>query len=88
MACGVPVVVSPLAGAARDLIEDGVSGYVVDPTDIGALAAAISLLLAEASPCVEVGKTGAERVRAKASLENAADAFVSAVKCAQSSGRA
>ncbi len=35
MACGVPVVASPWAGATRDLIEDGVTGYVVDPTTPG-----------------------------------------------------
>ena len=33
MACGVPVVASPWAGATRDLIDHGLTGYVVEPSD-------------------------------------------------------
>ncbi len=82
MACGVPVVVSPWAGATRDLIEDGVSGYVVEPTDADALAAIVSRLLSDDPSCREVGRAGARAVRAKASLEKAAEGFASAVLCA------
>ena len=79
MACGVPVVASPQAGATRDLIQHGVTGYVVEPTDRQALAAIITLLLSDDTPCKAVGRAGAEAVRAKASLARAADGFVSAV---------
>jgi glycosyltransferase involved in cell wall biosynthesis len=82
MACGVPVVTSPWAGATRDLIEDGISGYVVEPTDTAALAAIMSRLLTDDPRCKEVGRKGAEVVRARASLERSAEGFVSAVKCA------
>ncbi len=82
MACGVPTVSSPWAGATRDLIEDGVTGYVVEPTDTPALAAIISRLLSDDSRVREVGKAGATAVRAKASLEKAAEGFVSAIRCA------
>jgi glycosyltransferase involved in cell wall biosynthesis len=81
MACGVPVVVSPWAGATRDLVEDGVTGYVIEPTDATALTMALSRLLSGDPLVAQVGRAGAEAVRAKASLERAANGFVSAVLC-------
>jgi glycosyltransferase involved in cell wall biosynthesis len=41
LACGCPVVATDAVGAAYDLIEDGVNGYVVPVGDIAALAAAL-----------------------------------------------
>lgn len=38
---GVPVVVSPMTGAAETMVQDGVNGIVVDPRDPHALAAAL-----------------------------------------------
>jgi glycosyltransferase involved in cell wall biosynthesis len=38
---GVPVVVSPLTGAAGTIVQDGVNGLIADPRDSGALAAAM-----------------------------------------------
>jgi glycosyltransferase involved in cell wall biosynthesis len=87
MACGVPVVSSPWAGATRDLIEDGVTGYVVEPTDIPALAAIISRLLSDDPGCREVGRAGAKAVREKASLDRAAEGFVAAINCAMEKSR-
>jgi UDP-glucose:(heptosyl)LPS alpha-1,3-glucosyltransferase len=40
MACGLPVITSPQAGAA-DWIEHGVNGFVVDPLDVPLMAEAI-----------------------------------------------
>ncbi|OFW57006.1 MAG: hypothetical protein A2133_08445 [Actinobacteria bacterium RBG_16_64_13] len=82
MACGVPVVASPWAGATRDLIEDGVTGFVVEPTDTEKLAATITRLLSDDPVPKQIGHKGAEAVRAKASLEKAAEGFVAAVRCA------
>jgi glycosyltransferase involved in cell wall biosynthesis len=87
MACGVPVVVSPAAGATRDLISDGVTGYVVEPTDIDGLTAAICRLLSGDLECKAVGQAGAAAVRAKASLDRTAAAFVSGVLCALGDGQ-
>jgi glycosyltransferase involved in cell wall biosynthesis len=84
MACGVPVVASPWAGATRDLIVDGVTGYVVEPIDTAALANVMSRLLSGDPSCKEVGRAGAKAVRAKASLENSAEGFALAVECALS----
>lgn len=82
MACGVPVVASYRAGATRDLIENGITGYVVDPDDTAGLAAIMSRLLAADTDCKDVGRAGAVAVRAKASLERSAEGFVEAVRCA------
>ena len=83
MACGVPVVASPWAGATRDLIEHGVTGYVIDPEDTGALAEVMGQLIADEPSCREVGQAGARFIREKASLEKAAEGLVSAVRSAR-----
>ena len=41
LTAGVPVVVSPMTGAAETIVQDGVNGIVVDPRDTQALAAAL-----------------------------------------------
>jgi glycosyltransferase involved in cell wall biosynthesis len=41
MACGLPVITSDAVGAARDLIEEGETGYVFPAGDVGALAEAM-----------------------------------------------
>jgi glycosyltransferase involved in cell wall biosynthesis len=82
LACGIPVVVSPLAGATRDLVEDGVTGYIVHPADGQAMAAAVARLLSDVPECREVGRAGATAVRAKASLDRSAEGFVDGVLCA------
>jgi glycosyltransferase involved in cell wall biosynthesis len=38
-AAALPIVASPRAGATTELVEDGVSGFVVDPDDVEGLAA-------------------------------------------------
>lgn len=49
MACGLPVITTPLAGAS-ELLTDGVHGLLVrSPTDIAGLAAAMSTLAEDAS---------------------------------------
>jgi UDP-glucose:(heptosyl)LPS alpha-1,3-glucosyltransferase len=44
MACGLPVITSPQAGAA-DWIEHGVNGFVVDPLDLPAMTVALNQAL-------------------------------------------
>ncbi|MEO8102762.1 MAG: glycosyltransferase family 4 protein [Betaproteobacteria bacterium] len=46
MACGLPAITSPQAGAA-DWIRSGENGFVVDPLDIAALAGAVERALAD-----------------------------------------
>ncbi len=41
MACGLPIIVSGVAGCSADLVEDGWNGYVVPPRDAEKLSVAI-----------------------------------------------
>lgn len=45
MAAGLPVVSSIYAAATRDLVEDGVTGFSIDPTDIASSTATILKVL-------------------------------------------
>jgi len=45
MACGLPIIVSSVAGCTADLVEDGWNGYVVPPRDSEKLSVAIASLL-------------------------------------------
>jgi len=45
MACGLPVVVTNVAGCSPDLVENGWNGYVVSPRDSPALEAAMDSML-------------------------------------------
>ncbi len=45
MACGLPIIVSSVAGCAADLVEDRWNGYVVSPRDPDKLSRAIDSLL-------------------------------------------
>jgi glycosyltransferase involved in cell wall biosynthesis len=43
-AAGLPLVTTTAVGAARELVEDGVNGFVVEPDDVDGLAAALRRL--------------------------------------------
>lgn len=51
-------------GAASEIIEDGVEGYIVDPHDPDVLTARITELLANPALAVRMGLRGHEKVRA------------------------
>jgi len=57
MASGVPVVTTRVAGVS-ELVEDGVSGFVVPPGDVDALARAIDTLLADPALRARFGAAG------------------------------
>lgn len=80
LAAGCPVVVSDRAGAAADLVVEGVTGFRFDPTDTGALAArlaAVAAMPAEARRAM--GARGQAHVAAW-SPERFADALLAAVE--------
>ena len=61
MACGLPMVTSEGCGA-KEWIEEGANGWVIDLSKVGALATALEMLCAAAG-------NGAMRTRARAAVE-------------------
>ncbi len=61
MAAGRPVV-STTVGGIPELVEDGVTGYLVPPGESEPLAAALARLLASPQLCREFGAAGRKRV--------------------------
>lgn len=58
-------VIGARVGGIQDQIVDGVSGVLVDPTDLAAVAAAISSLGADPARAAELGTGAKERVTAR-----------------------
>jgi phosphatidylinositol alpha 1,6-mannosyltransferase len=63
-ASGLPVV-APAAGGPLDLVEDGVTGYLVAPGDRGALARAVARLAADPGLRAAQGRAARDRVAAR-----------------------
>jgi D-inositol-3-phosphate glycosyltransferase len=61
-ACGAPVVASDVGGL-RTIIDDGRTGFLVEPRDPSAFAVAVDKLLADPALANEMGAAGAERSR-------------------------
>ena len=63
MACGLPVITTPLAGAA-ELLTDGVHGLLIQsPTDIAALATAMTSLASDAEARARMGAAASALMR-------------------------
>lgn len=62
MACGLPVIVSRVAGCASDLIQEGCNGLLVEPKDVTSLRSAISSLALRADLCENMGAQGRRRI--------------------------
>lgn len=63
MACGCPVVAAT-TGGAPEAVEDGVSGFLVEPGDVEATANAIDRVLADNTLRDRLGRGGRARVEA------------------------
>ena len=63
MASRIPVIASQVAGVP-ELVEDGVSGFVVPPGDVGALGQRLGTLLADGALCARMGHAGRAKVEA------------------------
>ncbi len=62
-------VVATRVGGLPDLVEEGVTGTLVEPQDPLGLADAVASLLADPERAAEMGRAGRERRRAEFSLE-------------------
>ncbi len=68
-------VVATCFGGSREVVEDGVSGYVVNPLDTEALSAKVTDLLADEEKAKQFGVAGHERVTHSFTLEGQARAY-------------
>lgn len=64
MASGLPVLVSERCGCARDLVQEGVTGYLFDPADIEAIAASMRRISAAEVAREAMGQAANRRLAA------------------------
>jgi glycosyltransferase involved in cell wall biosynthesis len=74
MACGTPVVSSRLAGIP-EIIDDGVDGFLVEPGNVSALAAAIARVLDDALLGARLGAAAREKVQRTFDVDTNAQAL-------------
>ena len=79
MAAGCPVVGTSVGGLA-EIIEDGVTGYLVPPSDSAAFAAALIRVFSDPRDAVNMGARGRKRVSENFSSERFAESFVGAYR--------
>ncbi len=62
MACGLPVILSRVAGCAADLLRENWNGLLVPPNDRSALAAAMTSLVLQPDICQEMGANSGQHI--------------------------
>jgi len=77
MACGTPVVATQ-CGGYPELIEDGISGFLVPVDDSEALAVRISELLAQPQLRNDIGRNARQRVEERFSVERVLPKMIAA----------
>jgi len=68
MACGLPAVATKVAGIPEAVI-DGFNGFIVEPSDINALADRLSTLIADDSLCRKMGFNARRHIEKEFSLD-------------------
>jgi glycosyltransferase involved in cell wall biosynthesis len=63
MACGLPIIVTDVAGCSADLVENGWSGYVVPAQDSTKLSFAMNSMLTNSGLRQQMGTHSLERIR-------------------------
>ena len=77
MACGLPIIVSSVAGCAADLVENGWNGYIVPPRDSDKLREAIDCVVRQPERQRQMSERSLERIR-RNSPEACADGLAAA----------
>ncbi|HEX6701847.1 MAG TPA: glycosyltransferase family 4 protein [Gaiellaceae bacterium] len=79
MAHGRPVVASAVGGIP-ELVEDGVTGFLVEPGDVEGLRAALERLLADPELRRRMGRAGRAKVAERCSIESVTEATLDAYR--------
>ena len=82
MCAGLPVISSKYADGAYDLIEEGVTGFIVDPYEEKQFSKTIETLMDDHGKTVEMGRAGKERSK-DFSFEKVSIGFMEAVRAAE-----
>jgi len=62
MACGLPVLVSRVAGCAADLVSENWNGLLISPGDVPALSTAMETLAGNSGLCTSMGANSAQLI--------------------------
>jgi starch synthase len=79
MASGAPVIASRVGGLP-EIVEDGVTGYLVPPGDVAALGARIADVLGDPAAAARLGWNGRRRVVAELTWERCAQRCLEAYR--------
>jgi len=75
MACGKPVVAT-VFGGTKEIVQDGVTGYIVNPLNIDQLSNKILEILKSPGKAESMGRRGRQRALTEFSLEKQAEAYL------------
>lgn len=78
-AAGLPIIASKFAGGTADVVQEGRNGFVVDPTDISALAERIKELSLKPAMRAAMGRQSLQIVAESVNIQRSAEGFVQAV---------
>lgn len=78
-ASGLPIIASKLAGGTVDIVQDGVNGYVVDPTNVDELTGKIRDLWSYPEKRKAMGAASRQIVRDSVNIHRSAQGFVDGV---------
>ncbi len=81
MCCGVPVIASKYAGSSRDMINDGVNGYIVDPFDEKAFSERLRNLIGDKDKLMKMS-IAAKAESAKYDFKETSKGYIKAIKAA------
>jgi glycosyltransferase involved in cell wall biosynthesis len=79
MASGTPVIASRVGGLP-EIVEEGVTGYLVPPGDVPALRARITAVLAEPAGAARLGENGRRRVLSELTWDRCAERCLAAYR--------
>jgi glycosyltransferase involved in cell wall biosynthesis len=72
LASQIPVIATQVAGVS-ELVQDGISGFIVPPGDVETLALRLDQLLSDPELCAAMGKAGRRKVEAEFDIRGEVD---------------